>query len=320
MTKEQIDEHLAPLFAEQGIGITLYVVLNSTNSKIVKKADIQSDSQPELKNMFLQSINEKIILNEGLSVIPLSSADERKNVIYKYDLEIPEELNVIDEIITNDNIDQFSFNENDISDIYALLIEIGNSESQIVLFKKIYSVNVFKRGQFFIKKASTRFEKIDDEFLRIDPNFEFIRIAESLFIVKIETLEKFFGFSEIIQREANKCLNEIIESDILDNPEVFQELITDISFARKLTKVAKDSPVLGKIPNSAIISFAEHFPALKGKIKFNEEKTKIRLHTKTSRNLFLKLLNDDYLQSALTQMYYDSLAKDKLEVSASETA
>ena len=126
MTKEQIDEQLTPLYAEEGIGITLYVVLNSSNGKIVKKADIQNESQPELKKLFLQSIDEKIISKNDLSVIPLSSADERKNVLYEYDLEIPDELKLIDEIITNENIQLFEFAQTNISDIYAFLIEIGN--------------------------------------------------------------------------------------------------------------------------------------------------------------------------------------------------
>ena len=36
----------------------------------------------------------------------------------------------------------------------------------------------------------------------------------------------------------------------------------------------------------------------------------ISLHTKKSKDLFVKLLNDDFLTSELTRLFYDSLAKD----------
>lgn len=40
---------------------------------------------------------------------------------------------------------------------------------------------------------------------------------------------------------------------------------------------------------------------------------KIRLDTKASKNAFIKLLNDDYLRSNLTNQEYDSIAKDRID-------
>ena len=39
---------------------------------------------------------------------------------------------------------------------------------------------------------------------------------------------------------------------------------------------------------------------------------KFVLKTKKSQNHFIKLMSDDYLESELTNIQYDSLAKDKL--------
>lgn len=38
----------------------------------------------------------------------------------------------------------------------------------------------------------------------------------------------------------------------------------------------------------------------------------ITLDTKVSKDLFIKVLMDDFLTSQLTQFYYDSIAKDAL--------
>ena len=49
-------------------------------------------------------------------------------------------------------------------------------------------------------------------------------------------------------------------------------------------------------------------------MKYNDSQTKFHLDTKVSKNLFIKILNDDLLTSELTKLYYDSLAKDDIIV------
>ena len=44
----------------------------------------------------------------------------------------------------------------------------------------------------------------------------------------------------------------------------------------------------------------------------NEDGKKIRLDTKVSKTAFIKLLNDDFLRSELTELYYASVAKDNV--------
>lgn len=137
-------------------------------------------------------------------------------------------------------------------------------------------------------------------------------IDNSLIIKELATLEKFFGFHEIIKKKAQECIVAIEQSGLLEDPDVLQELIDDISYSRKLTKVLSFSPVLNKIPTPSVIAFTDNYPALKGQFQYNADKSKIILTTKKSKHLFAKLLNDDFLQSELTKMFYDSLAKDTI--------
>ena len=53
---------------------------------------------------------------------------------------------------------------------------------------------------------------------------------------------------------------------------------------------------------------------LKGNIKLSKDQKKFDLRNKKSQLFFIKLLNDDYLQSNLTKLFYDSLAKDQLKI------
>lgn len=48
-------------------------------------------------------------------------------------------------------------------------------------------------------------------------------------------------------------------------------------------------------------------------MRYTPDGTQFALDTKVSKDLFIKLLNDDFLTSELAQLYYDSLAKDNIE-------
>ena len=100
---------------------------------------------------------------------------------------------------------------------------------------------------------------------------------------------------------------------ILDNIEVLNDELDDITFARKLTRVYKDSRVLGKVSNQAIIEFSKRHNYFKNNpLKLTASKDKFVLDTKKSKETFIKLMNDDLLTSQLTNFDYESLAKNDI--------
>lgn len=207
-----------------------------------------------------------------------------------------------------------NFNDEQIVEINSLLIVIGNNEQQVSLFKKLAPIEVIGRGSFFLRKTAERFERFSNNLLRISSGFQALSINGSVIILNLKTIEKSFGFTEVIQREALLGIEAIRQMSIVQNIEELESLIDNITFARKLIKVARSSPVIhNNIPNIQIIDFTKNHPALRGKIRYNEDESMIKLHTKKSKDLFVKLLNDDFLTSELTRLFYDSLAKDGIE-------
>lgn len=294
-----------------GIGVTLYGEFKPDNT--IYKFNVKSDDLPSIKELFLTEIESRILGNEDIDVIPLSSADERKNVIYHYDLEKSDSLNAIHSVVESDDDDivVFNFEEGDLGDLKAFVVEIGNDEHQVLLYKTMANVNIYGRTGFFIKKSKDRFEKSKDEFLRVTPNFQLMEVDGELFVINIEALEKTFGYHEIIKSEAIKGIETIENTNILENPETLRELVSDLTFARKMTKISSNSPVIKlSIPNADIINFCKIFPDLKGRIRFNDDGSKIVLDTKVSKTLFIQLLMDNFLTSELTKSHYKSLAKD----------
>lgn len=301
------------------IGVSIYAILRSSNSPV--KLDIESDALGGLKSLFIDSIKKTITDKEEISILNLSTSDERIDAVYLYDIDLPDELNCINDILGTDDFTLMNLTDNSLSDIQALLIEIGNNTRQVVLYKTMASINIYGRTNFFLKKSRTRLTQIDDEFLRVSPNFQLIKIRNSLFVIELSMIEKSFGFHEVIKREATLGVNAVESMLLVENTEVLRELIDDVKYARKFTKVAKSSPVIkARIPNQDIINFCKIFPKLAGKIRFNQAEDKILLDTKVSKDLFIKVLMDDFLTSELTKFHYESVAKDGLDEDNIETS
>lgn len=311
MNKNELNEALEFLNNPKGtLQIILYAQLKGSNK--VKMLDIKSTDLPKIQSLFIESVNSKIIQKDS-HLLALSTADERGNCFYEYDLDLPEELECINELVGNDDVETFSFKNDELTQIESLIIVIADNEKNAVLYNKISPVEVVGRGGYMLWKSNQRLERFEDNLLRVSPKFQIIKVDEKVIIIDLNLIERSFGFHEVIQREASKGVTAIEKLDIVDDIDVLKELVSDISFARKLTKIAKDSPVIKlQIPNDKIIEFSKRHPATRN-MKYTEDNSQFKLGTKVSKDLFIKILNDDLLTSELTQLHYDSLAKDGIK-------
>lgn len=315
MIADELKSALQDYYNDQAnIGVCVYALMKDVGRPGPFKLDIEADAEAGLKTLFLQSLRDEISSKEELSVLDLSSADERVNAIYVYDLDIPEELTALETVIAQDDLPVLDLNEARLSSIKALLIEIGNDAKQLVLYKTMAPVNIFGRSSFFLRKHESRLERLDDEFLRVSAGFQMMRINGNLLVLNLEALEHNFGFHDVIKREAALGIEAIVSAELVDNPDVLRELVADVKYARRLTKIAKASPVLkAGISGGSIVQFCKVFPRLVGRIRFNDENNKVVLDTKVSQDLFIKVLMDDFLTSELTKYHYASVAKDAVE-------
>lgn len=305
---------------EANIGVSVYALMRDSDNPGPFKLDIESASASGLKDLFMQSLRDEISNKQELTLLNLSSADERINAIFVYDLDIPEELKSLDAITSEDALPVLNLDQETLSSIKALLIEIGNDNHQIVLYKTMAPINIFGRKNFFLRKHESRLERMSDEFLRVSAGFQLMRIDETLLVLNLEALEHNFGFHEVIKREAGLGVDAIASAEMLVNPEVFRELLDDVTYARRLTKIAKASPVIrAGVSGATIVQFCKTFPKLAGRIRFNQDNDKVILDTKVSKDLFIKVLMDDFLTSELTKFHYASVAKDAVEAGVKET-
>ncbi|MBE7067527.1 MAG: DUF4868 domain-containing protein [Ruminococcaceae bacterium] len=300
----------------------IYLVLKQAENYAVKLADIEDDrTAPVLKKMFTERLYETIVLNDDLQVCQLSTTEERANTIYNYDYDTyPEELDIIKNFNINNAIDQydkFSFVEDDLKNLYGYIIYLGRMQNGVVLFKKHYPISLIQRDSFLLGalKSKERFEMVSgDDIIRLNGVFQIICIDGELYVCDLQMLERNMGFTKLIQAAAEDTINSIGALGLLEDIEVLRDSADNLSFARKLSKVKKSSPIfrLG-ISKEAIIEFTKKTPELSGRFKYSETGTEIRLDTKKSKEAFIKLMNDAFLRSELTKQYYEASAKDHIE-------
>lgn len=314
MNKLELNNALAFINNPNG-ELQIIIYANVDGIEEPRKLDIKGEDLPELKQMFVNSIQSLVVGKDDYVVLPLSTADERGKCFYQYDLELPRELQLLEDVIGNDDLENFNFNGNELSGINSLIIVLADETHEISLFKKLSNVEVVGRGGYMLWKSAERFERFDDQLLRISPKFQAIRAENELFIIDLSAIEQSFGFHDVITREASVSLETIRNMQLVNNMAGLEELINDLTFARKLTKVARNSPVIKhNIPNANIIAFAKSHPLTRTKMRYTDDNLQFNLDTKVAKDLFIKIMNDDLLTSELTKLYYDSLAKDGIQL------
>src|SRR6266404_1783296 len=293
MNLQELRTDLAFLFdPEQEIGLSMYFILEGENGAEVKQADITAEVRTTLRDQFINYIRTTFHDNDELHFTDISSADTRRNAAYFFDLdEKPDGLQVLQDLLEDENADFFDFNNDEFDNISGFVFLLGNENNKLALYKKQYPINLLKRGAILrLFPAGTRLDELKQDVLAISNKVDFVQVDDGLIIMNVQTLERFFGFEDVIKSQAQISLGVIDDAGFLADIESLQELATSLPSARKLMRVKADSPVL-QLPFEHVRDFIKQHPKLKKRIRFNADETQIALDTKVSKQLFLKLLD-----------------------------
>lgn len=309
-----LKEKLSSIFnGKTPFSLQMYILLDEDNVVQVKRAGIDDEVTDTLKTQFSKYAADKFLQNEELQLVNLSSGDGRKNVAYLYDyIQIPEGLQVLSGIKPDVDYPNYNFSEDTFSKITGFAFLVGNENENVIIYKKHYPVNLLKRDTILrIYQSKERLVKLHDTVLSLNETFEILKIKDDFIIINAKMLERYFGFEEIIRAAAEESLTLIEKSGIVEDITVLRMLTNELKYAKKIVRINKDSPVL-KLPKKTILGFIANHPILQKKLKVNDKADKLTLDTKVSQELFVKLLNDDFLKSELTDLFYDSQTKDSM--------
>ena len=302
--------------------VLVHFAIKCNGGHVVKRANVKNEVLETLSAQYKFAIEDEVSrleADEELEILDLSSRDERANVIYRYDLpdEEPSFFTSMREVMTIQPADYFTgnklfdFNIDNLSDIDYFIISIGSENNKIVVYRNNYNINLLKqaRGRLYINKSGTQFDVIAEDILRLDTQMDAIQINNDVFILNLSFLDTNKEFSSIIVRRAENSINIIENMELVENIDGLRDRLSELSFARRLMRALDSSPVT-EMPKQTIFDFIGNHEKLRSLLKIVDDK--IVLSTKKSQDCFIRLLNDDFLHSNLTDKDYESKAKGHL--------
>lgn len=312
MTKEELQQKLQFIQDEQ---ITKHLsVFVTTQTTGLQLFNIEADDIGDLLKMFVDSIKQKLIDVDQYSIVDYSTTVLRDNVIYRYDL--PEnrtmQMNRMSEVLDIQNPENFNADETPIESITGIYVVIrGEMNQNIVLYKHITAVDkTYARSSFLFFKDNDMFKRQKENLLRISPAIHMIMVENEILLLDMKKLESALGLKDILVREAERDIQSVVDKRLVTDNHFLKKACGKTSMCKKLRHALTQSKVILKgIDNKDIVKFAK---SKRGKLQFhfNAAKDAFDIRSKAEAERFIKLLDDDFLRSELTQEDYDSYDKE----------
>lgn len=281
---------------------------------IYYKLDVLANSQTELIHLFTSGIKKSILDNDKYQIIPYSTSDERKNCYYEYDIpEEPAEIQTMRAVVGAQDVEPYRIdNDGCLKDIDALYVVLSYQNEVVVLYKNLSQLDFVDVHQRFllVKHSDHQLTKLDKDYLRISSSFQMIRTSLGTVILDITPLEKSEGFGQVIANEVRSRINDIDSIGLIEDMEVFKSYIDNLPSRKALLQLKNSQVIKKNIGADAIINFINSHPNIKKLFTPNGDGTKLAPSSKAETKRIIKLLNDDYVISELTQSEYETLAKD----------
>lgn len=315
MTKAELDAKLTFIFEEPKPNVEVYAVSDGEEPKWL---DIEDKAVQELIGVFGKHFKSKFFDKEAYEIKDYSTTDERKDVYYRYDLvdDVPVEIERIKTLLANRDSDKYGKNGKTIDDIAALYIRLSNNQTSVTLYKVIYNVEkTYTNKNYYITTSNTKFVKAASNLLHISPAFQILYVDEDVILVNLDVLEKKPGFEKVLRNQGEKARKVIDKLKLVEDMKKIKAMCDKIPYCRKLMQTVASSKVIeklqnGTIDNAKIIKYAKDHAKLK--LRFNRSGTKFKIESEADAKRFIKLLNDDFLKSEITEEEYDIKSKDPM--------
>lgn len=319
MSTEEFKEKLQSLIdLGENFSALVFFAMKSEDGVVLKKANILNDVLKGIAEGYKDALTLELARFEGddqMLVLNLSDRDERRNVVYRYDIpdEQPSYFDVMKEPVAQPRINyvnekMFNFDRDAFSGIDYFIVRLGTEDNNIVVYRDNFNVNLMKqgRGRFYLNKSGTQITKVENDILRMDSQIDCLLIGNDFYIINLKNLDTSKEFAAIIRKRADVAINQIAELPYIEDVEVLRQRLDDLNFARRLMRAMDNSPVT-TLPQKDVLDFVRMHQKLRNLIRINGDK--FDLSTKRAQSAFISLLNDDFLFSKLTRRDYESSSK-----------
>jgi len=267
---------------------------------------------------------QSLIVDKSYEIVNFSTADERKERYYQYDLdEKPERMLCMSSVIGNHGVQEFDLNPQSITTLNTLILAISDGLGHtFTVYKVLSSVEkVAKSSKSLLARIGIGNNVLDEEqqpLLKIGPKFQIIYTEENgvgtYIFLESSVIESKFDLNQILDNQAARDIGVIQRTNLLSDVTKLQQYAKKAAFSKKLVGVIKASKVIkDNVTKNRILWFIENDDELKDKLTITEKDGDrfIEIKNIASAKSFLDLLNDEYVYSVLTEQKYQAVDKDE---------
>ena len=107
---DKLRQSISTIISDKLCGGEFYLMVKKNDQIEIRQADLDSVAQRDLANNFIREISDKILLNDQMTLLDITAADDRSHALYRYDLEnVPAQLQHMETVLTQDRFTKFSF-------------------------------------------------------------------------------------------------------------------------------------------------------------------------------------------------------------------
>lgn len=290
-----------------GFGLELYACVREEEKTIIKKFLITDNLMEQLKAKVKEAISKNYL---GREVEDILDVADNKKVLY--DVPRNEMYNPFSFLDTWADISE-QYEAKDKESLTGFAFKINFNDQQFWGYQQLYSMSMINKSKniYAIIGKNNVYDVIEKDFIAISGRIDMLILEGHILTDKTDLLQNKFGFDQVIRNEAEQIVEEIMNMDILSNPEKLKlfskkEKLTN---AKKIMK-AKNSPII-KMDKTELVSRIKKHPRYREMVKI--ENGKIITGTEKELKAFIKLINDDLVKSELSDVEYDSPSKKVLD-------
>lgn len=316
MNREELIESLAFLNGDARPTVELFILDKPQSNNEgelrfnVYKGRMHQDMPDQFADMFFPKIK-KLLLEREYDILdyePALTPDRR--VIWQYPTE---EVPLYNEILNRlPHIEDNYYDDDELpyENIWALWIKFYIGNNNFFLLKKITPSKVLETGSILACVFNRDvFKKLNSDVLKIDSSVDVIAYNNLLIFENKQHFENVLQYDEIIQEVATQTLEQINEIEIIENFDTFKEyLVDDYHSLRKLNILSQKQYFREK----TFDDYKRIIEDYNVGINSDPESRKFIVTDKEQAKLLIKVLNDDYLKSELTNIKYAANSKEDI--------
>lgn len=311
MTREEFIGHLTFLESEDALTVEIFILAQPSIDGGYLNCDIYKTRlheriPQEIKEVYYPSIKKALITRDYDLTEYNPALLPDYDVVWNYDTNVVPFYNLIVDRLRDVN-EYYNDRVLPYEDIWAIWIKIQHNQNLFYLLKKITPSKILSTGgTLAVIFSDNVFKKLESDILTIDGTFDVLAYNNMLYFENKQKFERALLYETVKQEVAIATLDEINEIGILDNFDMVRDFLRDDYHSiNKLNRI-KSKPYFRTLTFQHCKQITDQYGL---NLSYDVATGRFNIQNKREAKMFIKVLNDDFLKSEMTNIKYSANSK-----------